>query len=799
MTAPVKSRRFVAYCGLAFTLGLGTSYPVSRGLAGRIALSAPRPTLLLEDAEGRFLAELGPDRTGRGYWPVGGAPPERVLRATLAAEDARFEEHCGVDWKSVARALYQDTRALTFVQGASTLAMQVARLQAPGGRSLPRKALEAALALGLTGRFGRDAVLRHYLTIAPYGNQYHGIVYAARRYFDKPVEDLSWAEAALLASLPRLPGRMNIYRDRGRQRAERRARYVIARLRDLRWIPEDEAARALDLIPGLRLAPRRSRPPSCLHAILALERKLGARELRPQGRNPYLVRAAIDLDIQRSVSRIAGAAIPDLRQDGAGNLAVIVAEKDSARLRAYLGSADFRDAVNKGSLDYARAGHSSGSTLKPFIYALGIWLKGFTGATLLSDVGLLLDARRGGYSIKNYDGAYLGPILYRKALANSRNIPAVEVLHAVGVDRVLRHFQELGLVRRDQDAGRYGLSLALGGLNVSLFELVRAYGVLAGEGVAFEPRWLEEEPARRAVSRVIPEEVARQITLFLADPVARLPSFPRLGWLEYPFPVAVKTGTSQGFRDAWCVAYSQKYIVGAWVGHPENAPMKRRCGADSAAMVVHKVMASLHPEEMKGFSDLAFPAPQGHVARRIDMLSGKAAREDTPYVALEWFKPGAEPVELTDVYQDVQLDALTGRPAGIDCPVERRQPKRYVSLPPRYAAWAKESGLELPPLDFGAFTLQLRQEPELAVLSPRHNTRFVDDPETPRDQATIALEATVSPPAPQVVWYVDGKLLCVADYPYTARWRTTPGAHVFQVGLPYAPLRSPRVRVNITN
>lgn len=791
--APARSRRFAALGGLAFALGLAVAWIASHGLARRIALVRPRPTVLLEDVQGRFLAELGSG--GHGYWPVVD-PPVRVIRATLAAEDARFAAHPGVDLKAVARAFYEDSRRLRIVQGASTLAMQVARLQAPGPRTVWRKALEATVALGLTARFGRDALLRHYLTIAPYGNQYHGIAYAARRYFDKPVEDLSWAEAALLAALPRLPGRMNVYRTRGRERAVRRARYVISRLSELGWITDAEAADARDQLPGLRLAPRGVRPANSLHAILSLERQLRAKELAPGG---YRVRTALDLDVQGTVSRIANAAIPNLRDDGAGNLAAIVMERTTGRIRAYLGSADFRDAWSKGSIDYARALRSPGSTLKPFIYAQGMVQNGFTGATLLGDVGLLLDPKRGSYSIQNYDGHFLGPILYRNALANSRNIPAVEVLRAVGVDRFHRHLQELGLAPRGQDSRDLGLSLALGAQNVSLFALMRAYGVLATEGSRFEPRWLQELPPPRPRTRIIPEDVARQITMFLSDPVARLPSFPRMGWLEYPFPVAVKTGTSQGFRDAWCVAYSQDYLVGAWVGHPENAPMKRRCGADSAAMVVHKVLAALHPAEMRGLSDLAFAPPRGFVARRIDMLSGKLAREETPCSALEWFRPGTEPVELTDVYQDVVLDALTGKPAAPDCPVERRQPKRYVALPPRFASWAKASGLELPPLDLGATEIQLRQEPALAVVSPRHNARFVGDPETPRDQATIALEATVSPPAPQVVWYVDGKPFRVADYPYTTRWPTTPGPHVFQVGLPYAPSRSPRVNVTISN
>jgi penicillin-binding protein 1C len=797
VAARTSQRRFLALCVLALPLGFVASIVTFHALAHRLALAPPPPTVLLLDASGRHLADVGGEGRGHGYWPLDGSLPDRIVQATLAAEDARFRSHPGVDPRSVARALIEDLRQRRVAQGASTLAMQVARLEAPGPRTLWRKAVEAVVALGITGRHGRDAVLRHYLTIAPYGNDHHGIAYAARRYFDKPVQDLSWAECALLASLPRMPGKMNVHRHRGRQRAERRARYVLARLRALGAITEPELAQALDQLPGLRPRPREPRPASALHAILSLERDVRSGRLRPRRADGYALRTSLDLDVQAIASRVAAASIDGLREDGAGNLAVIVADVETGRVRAYVGSAGYRDPTGRGAIDYARVPRSPGSALKPFIYGLGLSVRGFTGATILSDVGLLLDPRRGRYDIHNYDGGHLGPILYRHALANSRNIPAFEVLNSVGVERAYRHLQELGLVRRWRDPAQYGLSLALGSMHVTLFDLVRAYGVLASGGTAFDLGWSAAARPRRHRARTIPEDVARQITSFLSDPIARLPSFPRMGWLEYPFPVAVKTGTSQGFRDAWCVAYSRTRLVGAWVGHADNAPMKRRCGADSAAAIVHRVMAALHPEEMRGLNDVAFAPPRGWIARRIDMLSGKLARDDTPCATPEWFAPGTEPVELTDAYREVTVDALTGRAAGPDCPPERRRLERRVALAPRYAAWAKASGLELMPLDAPDPAGLLAARPELAVLSPRHDARYVGDPETPAAQSTIALEAAVWPPAPQVAWYVDGRLLCVADYPYTTRWRIAPGEHAFQVGLPYAPVRSPPVRVRV--
>ncbi len=769
---------------------------VFRSVDRRARLVVPPATLLFEDARGRFLAELSRDQHRMGFWPPPEPIPERIAKATLAAEDSRFYSHPGVDPPSVVRALVQDIRHMKRVSGASTIAMQVARLQSPEKRNLVNKALEALTAVALTERVGREKILRQYLTLAPYGNQNYGAAYAARRYFDKPLCDLTWAEAAVLASLPCMPRRMNVYTYNGWLVCQARAKHVLSRLRHLGWLNEGDYATAISQLPGVGLLPKETRPSSMLHAVLAIEnickQDPAFRQDRP------IVRTTLDMEIQNAASVIASSAMKQFRADGAGNIAVIVARAGTGEVISYLGSEDYLDQRNKGAIDYARVPRSSGSTLKPFIYALGMSEKGFTAATLLTDVGLALNPRTGGYVIKNYDENYLGPILYRNALANSRNVPAVSVLESVGVETAYAQMAKLGLVRRWRDPRNYGLTLALGGLSVRLWDLVGAYGVLANEGNSCGLTWFPRGEKPVHPQQLIPEDVARQITLFLSDPMARLPSFPRMGWLEYPFPVAVKTGTSKNYRDAWCVAYSKKYIVGVWVGHPDYYGMKRRCGADSAAMVVHQIMATLHHDDMEGLSDLSFPPPKGYVAKRIDLLSGKLAREDTPYVALEWFKPGTEPVEETSVYRTVAIDGRTGLPAEETCPAAFRKEERIVVLDPKFDRWAKQSGLEvcLRPEDHPERFLK-NLSPSLAVTYPKNGARFLPDPETPPEFATISLEASVEPPVEQVLWYVDGKPYEVADYPYSARWRIRPGAHTFRIGLPSAPLASPPVRITV--
>ncbi len=761
----------------------------------RIVLITPAPTILFEDVQGRFIAELSQDSRRNGYWPVPHEIPSKILAATLAAEDSRYYEHSGVDVRAILRALWQNIAHLQIVSGASTIPMQVARIQHPAERTIFHKITEAITATALVRVYGHNAVIRQYLRIAPYGCQNHGIVYAARKYFAKPVEDLTWAEASLLAALPKLPGRMNLYRFEGWHLATQRAIYVLNRLRKIGKITDAEYDEALSHLPALRPVQKEIRPSICLHAILQIEKKMRAAPAAWKKHDP-IIRTSIDLDLQNDISSEAVLAMQELRRDGAGNIAVIVAEKETGNVIGYLGSEDFCDVDAKGGIDYAQVPRSSGSILKPFIYALGMQERGFTAATLLTDIGLPLDGCTGAYAFHNYDDSYLGPILYRNALANSRNIPAIQVLQAVGIDVTCRQFYDLGLIHQRIDPAYYGLGLAIGGLYVKLFDLVQAYGILANDGTPFKLHWYPERVAPPS-HHIIPEDIARQISLFLSDPIARLPSFPRMGSLEYPFPVAVKTGTSKGFRDAWCVAYSKKYIVGVWVGHPDNYPMKRRAGADSAAKLVHRIMEKLHPEEMNGLSDNAFPPPRGYIAKRICMLSGKLATDNTQHTAYEWFRPGTEPVLESDVYRTVKIDARTGKPAGDRCPASVVKLKTYVVLDPRFADWAKQSGLELPPVDVirTAGVPRLRSDPRLAVKEPPNGVRLLRDPETPPEYSTIPLQALVDPPVPQVVWYVDGEPYEVVDYPYSTRWKMLPGRHTFQIKLPYARLASEKARI----
>ena len=779
---------------LLATLGLFTGLAamfLGIQLWERSELMTPGPTLYSTDRQGRFLGEIAsPENKEVGYWSVDPLP-ERVVAATLALEDGRFDRHPGVDPAAVLRAFWQNLRSGHRVSGASTLAMQVARMQTPTPRTYLQKAMEAATALLLTWRHGRRQVLAHYLRIVPYGNRIHGIAYAARRYFDKPAEDLSWAEIAFLTAIPQTPARMNPYTLGGQQAAIRRGQWVLNRLYQSGRMKREEYELACQQIGSLRIPPFHARPLQSLHALLRLEKRLAEPEIRAALVRRPIVKSTLDLDLQEEVSWRVFESVWQHSAEGAVNGAVIVLDCPTNEVLAWVGSSDYFDSLRAGSIDYTDVPRSPGSALKPFFYALALERGVITPATILDDL------ERGAGGITNADDAFLGPLLPRMALANSRNVPAANLLNQIGLEEGFDFLRSLRLHDGRAPARQYGLGLSIGGMPVTLEQLVRAYSLFSREGLFGDLIWYQGQPHVES-HRLLSEETARQLTLFLSDPLARLPSFPRLGPLEFPYSVAVKTGTSSRFRDAWTVAYSSRYLVGVWMGDPDFKPMNHLTGYKLSAEVARSVLDLLHQDQIHGLADYAFPPPRGYVSRRLCALSGQLAARMCSQVFEEWFRPGAEPAEYCRAHVLVAVDSRDGRPASPATPPAFVEEQLFIDLPPHYAEWMSRAGVpRLPvlagpvPPGYGSAQPIIR----LAVHSPENGLRLLRDPESPAESGTLALKAVADPPIPQLAWYVDGRPYKLVDYPYTARWKVQPGEHTFQVRIPQSPIASTSIRV----
>ena len=653
---------------------------------------------------------LADGRTEYGYWTT--PPPPRVVAATLALEDRRFWRHPGVDPVAVLRAAW--SRLHGGRSGASTIAMQVARLQHPRPRSLWAKLVEAGTAVALTARYGREAVLAQYLRLAPYGAGSHGIGHAARWYFDKPAADLDWAEAALLAAIPQAPALANPRQPAGLARAARRAARALALL------PPDEAGPALQELAELHPIPAPRRPYDSLQAALRLERL--ARTALADPADPIL-HATLDLRLQTGVTQQVRTHLALWHAAGAQQAAVMVVRRGTGEVLADAASAGWATRPG-GQADFSATPRSPGSTLKPFLYALAL----DDGVLLPSDV--MADAPEGAGGIANADGDYLGPLLPRQALANSRNVPAATLLAHVGLERGFDMLRRAGLRQDAGPARRYGLGLAVGAMPTRLDWLVQAYGALADDGVLRDLVWLQGQPAVEP-QRLFSRDSARLVAAFLSDPMARLPSFPRYGPSEYPFVTALKTGTSQGYRDSWTVAWSSRYIVGVWAGRADAGPMAGLSGARAAARLAQAVMLDLHGANRTDLLAGVFPAPAGRGAVELCIGTGQ---------------PGACSQQLTEW---VRPDATA--PA---------EPARH-----------------------------------LAITEPQPDAHIWRNPDAPAALQRLALHAAVVPPVGQVVWLVDGEPVAVQSPEQPFLWPMQPGQHRFQIRLPFQDVVSRQVRV----
>lgn len=712
-------------------------------IASRAALKALAPTPILTDRHGAFLTQLGHEQltaegrhTEYGFWTVSPVP-DRVARATLALEDKRFWHHPGVDPVSILRAVWQNVSSGQRRSGASTIAMQVARMQNPAPRTLWSKAVEAGTALVLTARYGRETLLAHYLRLVPYGNGSHGIAHAARYYLDKPVEDLSWAEIALLSAIPQAPALHNPRHPAGLRRAIARGQRALEELARQGTITGAEFTVARAQLASLRLPPLPQRP-DALHLVLRLRGMIEREGVRALNPSDPRIRTRIDLGMQRDVTAIAREQLAQWRWHGAQQVAVMVARRGSREVLAAVGSAGYANTIG-GAFDYTAEWRSPGSTLKPFLYAVAL-----ERGQLRPDE-ILLDVPDGASGIGNADGAFLGPMLPRQALANSRNVPAVHLLRRMGLEAGFQSLNAFGLHDMERPAARFGLSMAIGSLPTTLERLMRAYGALANDGVMRELQWYDGQPLPEPRNTLSPT-AARLVTQFLSDPQARLPAFPRYGSTEYPFPVALKTGTSQGYRDAWTMAWSQDYIVGAWMGRADAGTMAQISGSRGAARLAQAVLLQLHARTADALEGGAFPAPQG--------------------------------------YEPVPLCAQTGAPDDGHCgptlveylPAGQTVPARLASAAP-----------SMLPVE--------NRAPQLSILSPENNSRLWRNPELPPSLNRLPLRADVRPAVPQIVWYVDGEPFAVTAPNQTVYWPMTPGAHRFQIRLPWQETASSPVRI----
>ena len=612
--------------------------------------------------------------------------PRHVIDAVLAAEDKRFYRHHGIDWLASLRAAVTGLSHGRIVSGASTITQQLVKISERRPRTLRAKLIESVTALRLEQSWSKDQILAAYLNRLDFGNLNIGLAAAADYYFGKPVSDLSDAEAAFLAGLPKNPRRLNPHV--APEAARRREETVLRRMRDNGQLDLARYDRALTESLALRPPQRRFRAPHFVEMVLQQLPETPPAELQ----------TTLDFRLNEQVEKIVRDRLAQLREQNVRNAAAVVIDNASGDVIALVGSENYF-APGAGQVNGAWAQRSAGSALKPFTYLLALE-RGATPATMVADVRTSFPSADGFYRPENYNRRCYGPVRYRTALASSLNIPAVKVLLAAGGPAALHErLRECGLTTLNRPAEIYGLGLTLGNCEARLLEMTNAYASLARLG-EFRP-WRVLSTSSSSARRYSRPELVWQIADMLSDNSARTLAFGMNSALRFDYPVACKTGTSTDFRDNWTIGFTPEFSVGVWVGNFDGAPMREVSGVTGAGPILHSIFDHLHAN----YGTSWYRTPAGIVERTIHPLTGKLLADTDARGVREKF--------LAD-----QLPAAES-PADYD-------PAGNVQLGPEYADWFRSA--ENSVRDRAVLA---ESGGDLRITSPLPGSVYVIDPDVP--------------------------------------------------------------------
>ena len=530
------------------------------------------------------------------------AIPDTIRYTTVAAEDAHFYTHPGIDLLAILRAALINLRHNDISQGASTITQQLARaLFLSRERTWVRKVREIILAIKIEKSLSKDEILDLYLNTIPYGSNAYGIEAAAETFFKKKASDLTLGEAAVLSALPNAP---TLYSPYGGNQHELiiRKEIILQKMEELGFAEKKDvdAALAEKTLDHIVPVERHIQAPHFIFYVLdRLKKEYSETELQTKG---YNIITTINLGIQKEAEQVITEGVKNNVARNASNAALVVLDPKTGDILAMVGSRDYFDKRIDGQVNVAIEKRQPGSTFKPFAYATAFG-KGFAPETRIYDVPINFGPDGSGhdYIPNDYDGKFRGLLTMREALAQSLNIPAVSTLYLAGIPDTIALATAMGITTLTEPS-RYGLALVLGGAEVKLLDLTSAFGVFGQQGKRVPAdgilRVVDQEKRdtyKRVMNSdtVLKENIANMINSILSDNAARTPIFGPKSPLAFPAGtgVAAKTGTTQNFRDAWTVGYTTQIAIGVWAGNNDNTPMKE--GADgifTAAPIWRKMM-----------------------------------------------------------------------------------------------------------------------------------------------------------------------------------------------------------------
>ena len=770
---PKRSVRY--FVGLMLLLSLGAWFYQS--LPEKL-FSASYSSVALS-REGKLMgAHIAEDEQWR--FPPVKQVPEKFATALIAFEDKRFLSHLGVDPFALARALYLNVSQGRIVSGGSTLTMQTIRLsQQNPPRTVWNKVLEALKALRLETRHSKAEILSLYASHAPFGGNVVGLEAAAWRYFGRSQDKLSWAESAMLAVLPNSPGLIHVGRSRHKLKAKRDR--LLLRLQQQGVLSElDYSLAVVEALPT-KPKPLPRIAPHLLDTLLQAHRKAN---------NPNEVprfETSINYNVQRSAMQVAKHHSQTLMQRGVNNLAMLVIDNRTFEVLAYVGNAPSISADKNGlAIDLVQRPRSTGSTLKPFLFANMIQQGEILPETLVADTPV----RYSGYRPKNFNRDFHGAVRARDALASSLNIPAVNMLSYHGVERFLDSLKKMGLQHLHRNARDYGLPLILGGAEASLWELTTLYANLAFIAQQNEPeQW---RFYKQAMLNVEDKTLADGTAKVPSNATMRKPSTvpttlrntisPATAWmtlqslLEVTRPgnagfwkrfnstqkIAWKTGTSFGHRDAWAIGTTPDYTVGVWVGNASGDGRPGVTGVTLAAPILFDTFNRL-------------PSRGGWFAKPLDQMKTIRLCKNDGYLAndlceaVEYKVPeGSHFERISPNHQRIHVVMQDEGFVRVhsDCEsVDKMQVKQWFVLPPDQAFYYQQFHANYQPLPpwrqdcEGQIAAEGLGDNPISLTYPRRNTQIYIPKDLANQRSKVVFKAIHRNPKSKLFWHLNNRFL----------------------------------------
>ncbi len=713
-----------------------------------VLFTAAHSPLLLDQQERLLSAHIAADEQWR--FPELESVPPKFASALVQFEDKRFYTHSGVDGLALARATFDNLREQRVVSGASTLSMQVIRL-ARGNppRTLGEKALELLRAWRLESRYSKAEILNLYASHAPFGGNVVGLEAAAWRYFGRNPTQLSWAESAMLAVLPNNPALVHLGRNRERLLAKRNR--LLAQLYQHQTLSKLDYELAIaEPLPDAPHALPRLAP----HLLDTLVSKY------PQTQRFH---TTLDVGLQQQLNTLAQRTGEQLALEGIQNLAIVVLDNHSFALKAYVGNRPVADfSADQGhAIDMVQRPRSTGSTLKPLLFADALEQGLITPLSLLADVPV----NYSGFTPQNYNRHYHGAVSAREALARSLNIPMVNLLSLRGVEPFLMQLRQLGFTHMTRSARDYGLSLILGGAEASLWDLSVAYANLANRA---QQDAAHQQAAWQQGRMLVNETATTQRVATLSSAAAwmtldALLAVARPGdegyWEKFSSSrqVAWKTGTSYGQRDAWAIGTTPDYTVGVWVGNADGVGRAGLTGTQSAAPILFSTF-SLLPPNRGWFVRPTWQMTPLTICRDDGYLSNGACVTQTQFMPLS-----SHFARITPYHQRMHLDASGQYRVSSDCEsIAAMQTRDWFVLPPDQADYYQQFHADyraLPPWRADCQAVPDDASALLSITYPSENTQIYLPRELDGKLGEVVFRAVPQRAETLLYWHLDNQFI----------------------------------------